>query len=146
MIEETERVRGNGRTRRSDPAGPSVTDSFRRLADGLARLLKDHIALAKIELAQDLKKAGKDVALAAAGLPSLFVGYVLLMCALGFLLGNWITNAGGFAVVGVLNMALGGSLAYVFGKRLVGKDKPDMDRTASQFKEDSRWLKELRQS
>ena len=144
MIQEPG-VNGN-RTRGIDPSVPSVADSFRRLTEGLARLLKDHIALAKAELAMDLKKAGKDFALAIVGLPSIFVGYILLMCALALLLGNWITPAGGFAVVGLLNVGAGGALAYIFGKRLAGKDLPDMDRTATQIKEDSRWLKEIRQS
>ena len=148
MIQDGDTVprNGNGKTRGVETAQPSLADAMRRLADGLGRLLKDHIALAKAELAQDLKKAGKDVALAAAGIPSILVGYLLLMCALALLLGRWITPAGGFAVVGLLNIAAGGGLAYVFGMRLIGKDKPDLDRTASQIKEDSRWLKELRQS
>lgn len=123
---------------------PNLTDAFKRLTDGMSRLVRDHIALARTELKQDLKAAGKDVVLAAAGVPSLLLGYAFVMAALAIWLSEWVGMAGGFAIIGLLNLAAGGALAFVFGRRLAGRDKPDLDRTTAQFKEDGKWLRELR--
>lgn len=123
---------------------PTITDALKRLTDGMSRLVRDHIALARTELKQDLRAAGKDVVLAAAGLPSLLLGYAFVMAALAFWLAQAIGMAGGFAIIGLLNLAVGGALAFVFGRRLAGRDKPDLDRTTAQIKEGGKWLRELR--
>lgn len=123
---------------------PTITDALKRLTDGMSRLVRDHIALARTELKQDLRAAGKDVLLAAAGLPSLLLGYAFVMAALAFWLAQAIGIAGGFAVIGLVNLGIGGTLAFVFGRRLAGRDKPDLDRTTAQIKEGGKWLRELR--
>ena len=123
---------------------PTITDALKRLTDGMSKLVRDHIALARTELKQDLRAAGKDVLLAAAGLPSLLLGYAFVMAALAFWLAQAIGIAGGFAVIGMVNLGIGGTLAFVFGRRLAGRDKPDLDRTTAQIKEGGKWLRELR--
>ncbi|HEX9603568.1 MAG TPA: phage holin family protein [Myxococcales bacterium] len=67
----------------SDPhAAVSPRDALTRLLDGVQRLFREHLALAKTELKDDLRRAGRDLLLSAAGLPPLLVGYVLLMVCL----------------------------------------------------------------
>lgn len=125
---------------------PSLSEAFRRLTDGIQRLIRDHLALVRSEMKQDLKAAGRDVALALLGLPSLFLGYAFLMVAAAFLLARSLGEPAAFAIVGAVNLLAGGLLAFIFGRRLATKDKPDMDRVANQLKEDGRWLRDLRRS
>src|SRR4051812_19334444 len=75
---------------------PPVKDSFQRLVDGLQQLFREHLALARLEFREDIKKIIKDVAFSAAGVPLLFVGYILLMVALGFLLAHAIPDWAAF--------------------------------------------------
>ena len=126
------------------PDAPTVGDSVRRLTDALSRLLRDHLALFRAELQRDLKVVGRDVVLAAAGIPGLLLGYAMLMVALALLLAPWLTLAGGFAAVGALNLLAGGGLVAVFGRRLASTDRLVLDRTTDTIREDGRWLRELR--
>ncbi len=125
---------------------PSLSEAFGRLTDGIQRLIRDHLALVRTELRQDLKAAGRDVALALLGVPSLLLGYALLMVAIAFVLVPFTGNAGAFAIVGAVNLLAGGVLAWVFGRRLATRDKPDLDRLTTQLKEDGRWLRDLRRN
>lgn len=69
-----------------------------------------HIELFKAEAMRDAKTMAADVAPLLVGMPLLGVGYVLACVALGLALGNLLGGAGGFAIVGGLNL-VGGSLA-----------------------------------
>jgi uncharacterized membrane protein YqjE len=133
---ETTSVRGR-------VAAPTLADSLKRLTDGIARLLKEHLALFKEELKHDLKKAGRDAAMIAVALPGVVFGAGMLMVALALLLARWVGTAGGFAIVGGANLLGGAALAAIFGRKLAVTDRP-LDRTAIQIKEDSQWLADLR--
>jgi hypothetical protein len=129
---------------RSDP--PSLSEAFRRLTDGIQRLIRDHLALVRTELRQDLKAAGRDIAFALLGVPSLLLGYALLMVALSLALAPSLGAAVAFAIVGAVNLLAGGALAFFFGRRLATRDRPDLDRVTTQLKEDGRWLRDLRRN
>src|SRR5688500_7971581 len=129
----------------STAAQPSIGDALKRVTDGFSRLVREHIALARTELKQDLRAAGRDIALALAGVPLLFLGYSLLMVAISLLLADDFGGVAGFAIVGAINFVVGTVLAVIFGMRLLGRDKPDLDQTTRELKEDRRWLQELRQ-
>ena len=61
-------------------------DALQRLIDGLQTLIREHLALARAELKEDVRSVGRDAVVGAAGVPALLAGYLLLMMALGFLL------------------------------------------------------------
>lgn len=128
---------------RGQVASPTLADSLRRLTEGIARLLKEHLALFREELKHDLKKAGRDAAMIAVALPGVVFGAGLLMVALALLLARWVGTAGGFAIVGGANLLGGAALAAIFGRKLAVTDRP-LDRMAVQIKEDSQWLADLR--
>ena len=69
---------------RRPPVAPR--DALVRLLDGAQTLFREHLALAKAELRDDVRRTGRNLLLSAAGLPPLFVGYVLLMVALALVL------------------------------------------------------------
>jgi uncharacterized membrane protein YqjE len=81
-----------------------------RMADSFSRLVSQHITLARLELAEDAKAMGKDVARIVALVPFVLVGYTFLCGALAVVLAGWFGYAGGLAVVGGLNV-VGGGLA-----------------------------------
>ncbi len=99
----------------SDPhAAVSPRDALTRLLDGVQTLFREHLALAKTELKDDLRRAGRDLLLSAAGLPPLLVGYVLLMVAVALLIAQALPGWLAFALVGLVNVIAGGALTVAF--------------------------------
>src|SRR5947209_5879347 len=130
-----------------DPRGPVLAprDALARLLDGVQTLFREHLALAKTELKDDLRRAGRDVLLSAAGLPPLLVGYVLLMVALALLLAQAIPGWLAFAVVALLNLVAGGALSVAFMNK-ARHDKIALPRTEEELRRDKEWLGTLRES
>jgi uncharacterized membrane protein YqjE len=130
---------------KSDPqALVSPRDALARLLDGVQTLFREHLALAKIEVKEDLRRAGRDVLLTAAGLPPLLVGYVLLMVALALLLAQAIPAWVAFAIVAVVNLAAGGALTAAFASK-VRKDRIALPRTEQELRRDKEWIASLRE-
>jgi uncharacterized membrane protein YqjE len=84
-----------------------LSSALGRLADGLARLLSDHVALARVELKEDARALTRDVALVAAFVPLVVIGYALLCTSLALVLAGPLGTIQGFAWVGALNFLLG---------------------------------------
>lgn len=81
------------------------------LADGFSKLVTQHLALARMELIEDVKVLGKNAGMIAAFVPFVLLGYALLMVALSALLA---VNAGlgwaaGFGIVGGVHL-VGGAI------------------------------------
>ena len=102
-----------------------------RLTDGFSTLVTQHLTLARVELVEDARSMGMDVALIAAFVPFILVGYALLCGALVTLLAPWLTWPGSLALVGALNL-VGGVLGV---KRAAERLKTlrVMDGTASEL-------------
>jgi len=130
----------------SDPHGPlaSPRDALARLLDGVQTLFREHLALAKTELKDDLRRAGRDVLLSAAGLPPLLVGYVLLMVALALLLAQAIPGWLAFALVALVNLIAGGALTIAFMNK-ARQEKIALTGTEEELRRDKEWLATLRE-
>jgi uncharacterized membrane protein YqjE len=129
----------------SDPhAAVSPRDALARLLDGVQTLFREHLALAKTELKDDLRRAGRDLLLSAAGLPPLFVGYALLMVALALLIAQVLPGWLAFAIVAVLNAGAGGALTLVFMNK-ARQEKIALPRTEEELQRDREWLSSLRE-
>jgi len=128
-----------------DPPGPAVSprDALARLLDGVQTLFREHLALAKTELKDDLRRAGRDLLLSAAGLPPLLVGYVLLMVALALLLAQAIPGWVAFALVALVNLIAGGVLTVTFLSK-ARQDKIALPRTEEELRRDKEWLASVR--
>ena len=122
-----------------------MKDSFQRLVDGLQQLFREHLALARLELRDDIKRIVKDVALSAAGLPLLLVGYALLMVSLGLLLALVMPAWAGFGIVALVNLGAGAALAVTFASRLGKQDKIELPRTADELARDKQWVASLKE-
>jgi len=124
-----------------DPHGPVVSprDALARLLDGVQTLFREHLALAKTELKDDLRRAGRDLLLSAAGLPPLLVGYLLLMVALALLLAQAIPGWVAFALVALVNLIAGGALTVTFMNK-ARQEKIALPRTEEELRRDKEWL------
>jgi uncharacterized membrane protein YqjE len=99
---------------RSPLASPQARDALNRLIDGFQTLVREHLALAKVELKEDLKRMSRSLLLSAAGIPALLAGYFLLNVAIALLLATVIVSWAAFGLVALVNLAAGSALTVVF--------------------------------
>ena len=119
-------------------------DALQRLFDALQTLIREHLALARVEMKEDLRSLGRDLAAGAAGVPSLATGYLLLMLAFGWLLAIWLPNWAAFGIVAILNLAAGGAVTWKGGRRLM-RDRLALPRTADELQRDRELITSLKQ-
>jgi hypothetical protein len=94
-----------------------IVDLVRETVDGLRTLIADHIKLARVELATDLKSYGRSVAALAAAGGVLAVGYVFAWIAAALGLGRVIGAPLAFVAVAALHILVGGgAVAWAMGK------------------------------
>ncbi|MGQ0504421.1 MAG: phage holin family protein [Myxococcaceae bacterium] len=127
---------------REDPDRGGIAALIGRMADGLGKLFTEHLALAKLELAEDARVLGGNLAKIAAFVPFVLVGYMLLCAALGMVLAQWVGYAGGFGIVGGANLLGGGFGIYVASAKLrthamMNDSIEEMGRSASVFSGDA---------
>lgn len=102
-----------------------------RMADNVSRLVSQHLTLARMELAEDAKAMGVDVARIAAFVPFLLVGYLFVCGALAVAVAPWVGYAGGLALVGAANLVGGGVGIFRALSRL--KSRRVMDDTTQEL-------------
>jgi uncharacterized membrane protein YqjE len=123
------------------PPVPSK-DAFQRLLDGLQTLVREHMALARVELKEDVRGMGRDVLTGAAGVPALAAGYLIFMIAVGYLLAVWLPSWAAFGIVALANLGVGGLLT-LSGIRKVRARRVDLHRSAEELQQDKRWIASL---
>jgi len=89
-----------------------------RMADGFSRLVTQHLQLARMELTEDVKATGLDVAMIAAFVPFILVGYAFVCGALAAVLSTSLGWAWALGGVGFINLAGGAAGAFWAVKRL----------------------------
>src|SRR3954462_2471586 len=88
-------------------ASAQARDALTRLIDGFQTLVREHLALAKIELKEELNRMSRSLLLSAAGIPALLAGYMLLMVALALLLAVVMPSWAAFGIVAFVNLGAG---------------------------------------
>jgi len=117
------------------PSEHGIAAQVGRIADGLSRLVSHHIALARLELAEDARAIGVSVGTIAALAPFVLVGYTLLCAALAMAISPWVGMAGGLAIVGGVNV-LGGIGGILFAvhklrtRRMLGSTRQELSQSA----------------
>src|SRR6476619_1040249 len=87
----------------------------RETADGLGKLIADHVKLARVELISDARFYVRDLAVIAVAGVVLLVGYVVGLLAGGLALGRAINNTPlAFAAVAALHL-IAGAIGIVVG-------------------------------
>ncbi len=118
-------------------------DAFQRLIEGLQAFIREHLALARAEAKDELRALARDLVVAAAGLPFLLVGYLLLMLATGFALALLLPHWAAFGIVAAVNLGTGAVLTLILGRRLARK-RVALPRTGEELQRDKRWVAQLK--
>jgi hypothetical protein len=95
-----------------------MMDAFARLLDAVQVLVREHLALARVELKREVRGLMRNLSPAAIGVPLLLSGWILLMgaVALALPLPAWAA----FGIVAAANLAAGGTLTQVAVRRAFG--------------------------
>ncbi|HET9450607.1 MAG TPA: phage holin family protein [Aggregicoccus sp.] len=120
----------------TEPTDRGITALVGRMADGFSRLVTQHIALARLELAEDARKMGAGVGRIAAFVPFLLTGYALVCGALAVLLARWTGLPGALALVGLANLVGGGlgiasALRHMRAVRVMDASQEELNRSAA---------------
>lgn len=116
-----------------DQVGGGLAELVGALADGLGKLVTEHIELARLELSEDARAWGGEVGLLLAFAPFVLVGYTFLCAAGAAALSRWIGWAGSLLLVGGVNVAVGGVGIAQAVRQL--KRRQVMTRTVEEFKQ-----------
>ena len=109
----------------SDATNGSISTLVVRLADGLGKLVTEHLELAKVELVDDARELGLLVARLAVVVPFLLVGYSLLCAGIALVLTTWIPLYAALLILAVLNLVGGGVGLYTVVRKVQKKNVMD---------------------
>lgn len=94
----------------------STAEHLRAVVESFAALLEGHIRLFKLELAEDARVIGVQVAKIVAFVPLILVGYGFLCAALAVFLTRFMDPALAYLAVGLLNV-VGGALGILLAAK-----------------------------
>jgi hypothetical protein len=129
----------------TDPYQPREPDSslselVSRLTTQLSTLFRQEIQLAKTEVQQEIRKAGKAGGMFGGAAVTGFLALLLLSFALAWGLGDLMEPWLGFLIVGVIWAIVAGVFAMQ-GKRAAQDLDPSLPETTESIKEDVQWAK-----
>jgi uncharacterized membrane protein YqjE len=117
--------------RRTQEPNGRVPALLGNIVDGFGRLVSEHVALAKLELAKDATGLARQLGKLAIVLPFIAVGYALICAAVVALMVPWMSLPAALALIGAVNLGIGSATAYGAWKRL--KRPPVMEDTLEEL-------------
>lgn len=109
----------------------AATEHLKELGQSIAELLENHFALFKIELREDVKSAGQQLAAIVVLLPLVLLGWSFLCIALGLALGRAMPLDLAFLLVGVFNLVIAASgVGFAIAKLVSHRWLPRTQREA----------------
>ena len=99
-----------------------MTENVRAIIDALSELVAQHIKLARVELKEDARELGGQVAKIAAFVPLIAMGYALLCVALALFLRRFVPLDAAFLIVAAVNLA-GGAVGILLAVRRLKEAK-----------------------
>ena len=124
-------------TRQADNEAPGVSDLMARLVDGVGELLAQHVALARLEVGDELHSVARVLGTLAVVTPAVVVGYAMLCLALAFTLVPLLSLPGAVALVGAANLVGGGLALWSVRKTL---QRQPLQQTAQAVRESASLL------
>ena len=124
----------------SMPQDQSLGELFGRVTSDLSALVRQEMQLAKVEIRQEVRTAGKAGGLLGGGA---FAGYVALLfisVAIALLLGLVMPNWLAFLIVGAL-YGIGAAVLLSKGRKEMANVDPVPHQTVETLKEDVQWAK-----
>ena len=116
-------------------------DLFSELATEMSNLVRQEVALAKVEVSQKAKYVGRNVGYLVVGGAVAYAALLAVIAAIIMLLAKVMPNWGATLLVGVLVAGIGWLL---IGKALSALQQADMTprETVETLKEDATWMKQ----
>jgi hypothetical protein len=116
---------------RDNEDGDGIIALVKETADGLGRLISDHIKLARVEIVADAKEYGRSVALMTIAAVFVLVGYGFAWTAAALALARLIGAPLAFLAVAALHL-VGGAIALSTVMRKLKKSRPPLDESLSE--------------
>ena len=132
-----QRMNENRPTDNNKPLG----DLFGDLASEMSNLVRQEVALAKVEVSQKAKYVGKNVGYLVVGGAVAYAAMLAIIAAIIMLLDKVMPNWGAALLVGVL---VGGIGWLLIGKAISALQQADVTprQTVETLKEDATWMKQ----
>jgi uncharacterized membrane protein YqjE len=132
-----------------DPTQPvepdqSLGDLVNRMTTDVGQLVSTQIELAKVEIKDEVSRAGKGAGMVGGGGLAAFIAVLLLSFAVAYWLADAFDNLGwGFFAVGVVYAAAAAFLVLK-GKQQITSVTPVAEQTIDTIKEDIEWARQQR--
>ena len=127
-------------TGRPDVEGRSVGELLGEVTGDLSKLMRQEVALAKVELKEEAQQAGKAGGLLAGALAVGYLVLVFLSLALMFALDN-VMGVGWAALVTAALLGIVTAVLFVVGRNKFKQVNPKPEQTVETLKEDVQWAK-----
>ena len=116
-------------------------DLFGDLASEMSNLLRQEVALARVEMTQNAKRLGKNVGYLVVGGAVGYAALLAVIAAVIMLLDNWLPSWGAALLVGIL---IAGISWLMIGKALNALQEGEITprETVETLKEDAAWVKQ----
>ena len=116
-------------------------DLFGHLASEMSNLVRQEVALARVEMTQNAKRLGKNVGYLVVGGAVGYAALLALIAAVIMLLDNWLPSWGAALLVGIL---IAGISWLMIGKALNALQEGEITprETVETLKEDAAWVKQ----
>ena len=125
-----------------DQPDRSLTELVGQVTTDIGSLMSTQLELAKVEIKEEVSRAGKGAGLVGGGGLAAFAALLMLSVALAFGIGDLIDSLGwAFLIVGLLHAAIATALVLT-GKQQITSVTPVAEQTIASVKEDIEWAKQ----
>ena len=107
------------KTNRSEETDGIVT-LLKEIAEGLGRLVSDHMKLIRLELLADANVYGRRLAMLAAFIPFVFLGYGIFCLGLAVVLSRWLGLGSALLLVGGMHAGVAAAGSFIALRKLHG--------------------------
>ena len=132
-----------------DPAEPidpdqSLGELVGRMTSDVGKLVSTQLELAKVEIKEEVSRAGKGVGMVGGGGLAGWFALLLVSMGIAFGIGNAMESVGwGFVIVGLVYAAIAAFLVLK-GKQQITSATPIAEQTIETIKEDVEWARQQR--
>jgi uncharacterized membrane protein YqjE len=130
----------------TEPIDPdqSLAELLSRMTSDVGRLLSTQVELAKVEIKEEVARAGKGIGMVGGGGLAGWFALLLVSMGIAFGIGNAMESVGwGFVLVGLVYAAVA-ALLVLRGKQQITSATPFAEQTMETIKEDVEWARQQR--
>lgn len=135
----------DGHDHATEPIAPdaSIGELLSRVTDDFNQLVRSHVELAKVEIKEEVSRAGKGAGMLTGGAVAALFSLLMLSLALAWGLAELVDAGWAFLIVGLLWGAAAGALALI-GRNELKTVTPVPEVTRQTVHDDVEWAKEQR--